>query len=742
MFKSRPISFRRILLSRILLLLVPVLLSGVYVTYRKARSSLLDNARQSVIESAIREGERLKDTIAALEANLITASTATVWQDRSPQTSQEFLLQLQQKLPTNIQCIQLTNFSRQSSQGVRASTCGNQPLANIPNGFWSLQQEAGFLPEQKIYVTLPDQAAINKAQINAQVNSQVNSRSNPKAIKESRQQPPAIPENPQLNSQLNSQSNSASSPQPVAAPVSKLHLIFSVPIYDRSGNLSQVLHVETSLLKEDTPSTVIINEDGLILAHPLPNLIGAKIQDQPDVDRLKNSMRNALQGRQGFLHLFSFQEPGQELLSGYNAIPSPVTSPNQQPQQLIILSLKPLDQALAGLSDIQQILLVFTLALLMAGIFAAMYISSALARPIEQIRDYALHCHPQAKQPTQDFQGFQIREFVQLSQALQNMVTRLTTWAGELEMAWQEATAANRLKSEFLATTSHELRTPLNAIIGCLRLVQDGFCDDREEELDMLQKADQAAVRLLEIIDDLLAFAKIESGSLAVQIAPLNLTQLLKDVIQLQLPSLESKGLALARHNLDQQINIRGDEDKVQQVFLNILSNAIKFTDQGGISISLYLESSRSQNSLTSLDRRPANSSQSLNTGDRNVPNQSISTQDLPDQNILTQDPPPQDLITQDMVVVVEIKDTGVGIPLHDQSKLFHPFVMADGSSTRRFGGTGLGLAISRNLVEMMGGSIRLFSAGEGRGTTVQIVLPTLQPPLATINSPIELGQS
>lgn len=717
MFKSRPISFRRILLSRILLLLVPVLLSGVYVTYRKARSILLDSARQNVIESAIREGERLTDSINALEANLITASTAAVWQDRSPQTSQEFLRQLQQKLPTDIQCIQLTNFSRQPSPEIFASTCGNQLLASIPNNFWALQQEAGFLQDQKIYVTLPDQAAIKR--------SQAKSQRNPKAIPESLQPPSATPE----NSRLNAPSNSPSSPQPILAPVSKLYLVFSVPIYDRSGNLSQVLHVETSLLREDTPSTVIINEDGFILAHPLPNLIGARIQDQPDVDRLENSMRNALQGRQHFLHLFSFQEPRQELLSGYTAIPSPVTDENQQ--QLIILSLQPLDEALAGLAGIQQILLIFTLALLMAGILAAMYIATALARPIEQIRDYALHSHPQAKQPTQSFQGFQIREFVQLSQALQTMVTRLATWAGELEMAWQEATAANRLKSEFLATTSHELRTPLNAIIGCLRLVQDGFCDDREEELDLLEKADQAAVRLLEIIDDLLAFAKIESGSLAVQIAPLNLTQLLKDVIQLQIPSLESKGLTLTRHNLDQQINIRGDADKVQQVFLNILSNAIKFTDQGGITISLDLESSRSPNSPNSLDRHPANSSQSLNTEDRNIPNQSIPNQDVLNQDILNQD-----------MVVVEFKDTGVGIPLHDQSKLFHPFVMADGSNTRRFGGTGLGLAISRNLVEMMGGSIRLFSAGEGCGTTVQIVLPTLQPPSSTLAPSIELGKS
>ena len=641
MFKSHSISFRRILLSRILLLLVPVLLSGVYVTYRKARSGLLETARQNVKESAIREGERLIDHINSLEANLLTVSAATVWQDRTPQAAQEFLAQLQQKLPTDIQCMQLSNIL---SRNVLASTCGDHPLVIVPTNFWSPRQEATFFKDQQLYVTTapsPDQLA------------------------------------PQQLTQT-----------------SQLYLTFSVPIYDRQGNLSQILHVKTSLLKDKSfsvlkaPSTVIINQEGIILTHPNPSAVGTNIEQKPDAERLKSIVRNALRNRQDVLHLFAFQSPGQELLTGYTAIPSPITAAIKQ--KWIVLSITPLDTALAGMSEIQQILLIFTLALLMAGIFAAMYIATALARPLEQLRDYALHSQPHSL-PSQH-QDFQIREFGQLSQALQSMVERLTRWAEELETAWREAIEANRLKSEFLATTSHELRTPLNAIIGCLRLVTDGFCDDRNEELELLQKADQAAVNLLKIIDDLLDFAKIEAGNLTVEMAVLDLNQLLKEVIDLQMPDLTAKGLSLVALEFNYQITVRGDREKLQQVFINLLSNAIKFTDRGSITISIYPERSYPQ-----------------------------KKSELPEFTS-----PRNPLETKSENIIIEFQDTGIGIPPDSQGKLFRPFVMADGSSTRKFGGTGLGLAISRNLIEMMGGSIQLSSPGEGFGTTVQVILPAL----------------
>lgn len=651
MFKSHSISFRRILLSRILLLLVLVLLSGVYVTYRKARSGLLETARQNIKESAIREGERLIDHINALEANLLNASAAKAWQDSTPQASQEFLLQLQQKLTTNIQCIQLSGVL---SQDILASTCGNQPLVMVPTNFWKSQQETTFLRDPQLYVTTT----------------------------------PSPFQSPLPQDQL--------APTELTQ-ASQLYLTFSVPIYDRQGNLSKILHVKTSLLKEKpssllkSPSTAIINQEGVILAHPTPTIIGKNIQQMPDTERLKGILRNAFKGQQRSLHLSSFQAQGQEVITGYMAIPSPVT--NNTEQQWVILVMTPLDTALAGMSEIQQILLIFTLALLMAGIFAAMYIATVLARPIEQLRDYALHSQPHFL-PSKNSQDFQIREFGQLSQALQSMVERLTRWAEELETAWREAIEANHLKSEFLATTSHELRTPLNAIIGCLRLVTDGFCDDRNEELDLLQKADQAAVNLLKIIDDLLDFAKIEAGSLTVEMAALDLNQILKEVVDLKMPDLTTKRLNLIIPEFAYQIIVRGDREKLQQVFINLLSNAIKFTDQGSITISLYLEGNHPSETNKLYPQEFSSPRSSLENKPENI--------------------------------IIAFQDTGIGIPPDNQDKLFRPFVMADGSSTRKFGGTGLGLAISRNLIEMMGGSIQLSSPGEGLGTTVQVILPAL----------------
>ncbi len=96
------------------------------------------------------------------------------------------------------------------------------------------------------------------------------------------------------------------------------------------------------------------------------------------------------------------------------------------------------------------------------------------------------------------------------------MVERLKAWAEELEIAWKEAKTANHVKSQFLATTSHELRNPLNIIINCIRLVEDGLCDSREEEMEFLKRADETAIHLLGIINDLLDISKIEAGKLSV----------------------------------------------------------------------------------------------------------------------------------------------------------------------------------------------------------------------------------
>ena len=246
-----------------------------------------------------------------------------------------------------------------------------------------------------------------------------------------------------------------------------------------------------------------------------------------------------------------------------------------------------------------------------------------------------------------------------------------------LDMSRQMAEDANRLKSEFLANTSHELRTPLTGIIGSLSMVLDNLCDSPEEEREFARIAYTASQRLLGIINDVLDIAKIEAGRMDVRLQAVDLEVLFKDVRALSRVQAEDKKLTLEFRPPDiSPFVIWADPDKLRQVLLNLIGNAIKFTEHGGITVAARL-----------VD------------GDDGAVEKKIR---------------------------IEVQDTGIGIPLEKQGRLFQPFVQADGSMTRKYGGTGLGLSISRRLIELMNGALTLFSAGEGQGTTFILTLPVL----------------
>ncbi|MBA4444309.1 two-component sensor histidine kinase, partial [Cylindrospermopsis raciborskii CS-506_C] len=352
-------------------------------------------------------------------------------------------------------------------------------------------------------------------------------------------------------------------------------------------------------------------------------------------------------------------------VAGYTAIPNPITK--QRQEKWVILAVASVRDALLGLDQIKLILIALTVGLVGASLLVSLYLAPLLADPVEGLRDYALNIHSHhAVQPIP--RNFRIKEFNQLAQALDQMVERLKAWTEELEMAWKEAKSANTVKSQFLANTSHELRNPLNIIINCVRLVRDGLCDDKEEELEFLKKADDTAIHLLGIINDLLDISKIEAGKLSVVMIPLELRQLLLEVINLQSVNVQKKGLQLKCEISEQVIPIKGDRIKLKQVLINVIGNATKFTEEGSITISTKVIKQHSK-----------------------------------------------------LYVVISVVDTGIGIDPQQQQKLFRPFVMVDGTTTRKFEGTGLGLAISRNLIELMGGKITLESLGLNRGTTVKI---------------------
>jgi signal transduction histidine kinase len=611
MTNHRQSSFRRILVTRILLLFVPVLLIGEIVALNKARSSILGTARQNLTESAISKGERIGDAIAILKANLLSVSKTTVIQSDSPIQEQEILTQLRQQLPASIQCIQLTNLL---SQKIIASSCGDQAIGELKLP----------LPSDGIDV---------------------------KAI---------FPPKAGITGKRNAQN--------------QLQVVLSAPVSDSRRNLIYSLSIQSALYRQTinppgslTGTIVVIAEDGTILAHPFTDWVGTNINQHPNASQLKRIIKNAIAGQNDSIN-FSFTQ-GNELVAGYTAIANPLT---QQQQKWVVLAVTSVDNALFGLEEIKLILIVLTVGLIGASLLASLYLAPYLARPVEELRDYALNIHSHhAAQPVPH--NFQIREFNQLAQALDQMVERLKAGSEELETAWKEAKSANQIKSQFLATTSHELRNPLHTIINCIRVVEDGLCDSREEEMEFLKRADETTIHLLNIINDLLDISKIEAGKLSVVTTPIDLRQILLEVINLQSVNVQQKGLQLKCELDSQAIPIKADAPKLRQVLINVIGNATKFTDTGSITIATEIQHSNGKSQ-----------------------------------------------------VVVTVKDTGIGIDPTQEHKLFRPFVMVNGTTTRQFEGTGLGLAISRNLIELMGGSITLESAGLHQGTTLKITLPLI----------------
>ena len=318
-----------------------------------------------------------------------------------------------------------------------------------------------------------------------------------------------------------------------------------------------------------------------------------------------------------------------------------------------------------------------------------------------------------------------------------------------LKQAKEAADAGSRAKSEFLANMSHEIRTPINAILGFCDLLQGMICEPRS--CSYLEAIATSGRALLELIEDILDLSKIEAGRLELHSEAIDLRRLLQEVYQIFSQKATQKKLSLLTE-IDSTVpdGIRSDEVRLRQILFNVVGNALKFTEQGTVSISVRCwradekeaEGRRDREKAEGIEKRQKQEGRgqkgeggavmSIQNPMRKETGKGKEGRGLGSESKMQN---PNSKINLELVV----SDTGIGIAPDQQERIFEPFIQSEGQSSRRYGGTGLGLAITRRLTDMLGGQLSL-SSKLGRGSCFTFVFPVVAIANPQTTPEVELG--